>query len=256
MKIPRILLAALCALAVPAGARADDAQTTPREAAERLLGSTEAKPEILYNAGVEMYRSGDFDLARELFATAASRAKASVAARSMYNRGTTSYAQALEGMKAAGDTANPEAAQSAAEAQKTAIEQLERSLRELKDAVRADPANADARANAELAYRVLKELKKQQQQQQNEQQKQDQQQQQQQNDQQKQDQQQQQQNEQQKQDQQQSDSKPSEAKQDKQPMTKQEVERLLQKIRDKERARVMEKLVKERARTKPAPKDW
>ena len=44
MKIPRILLAALCALAVPAGARADDAQTTPREAAERLLGSTEAKP--------------------------------------------------------------------------------------------------------------------------------------------------------------------------------------------------------------------
>jgi Ca-activated chloride channel family protein len=226
-----------------------------------------------------MYRAGEFELARELFAAAASRAKAAVAARSMYNRGTTSYAQALEGMKSAGDPASPEAAQSGADAQKAAIEQLERSLRELKDAVRADPKNADARANAELAYRVLKELKKQQeqqkqdqqqqqqqddqqkqdqqQQQQNDQQKQDQQQQQQ-SDQQKQDQQQQQQSDQQKQDQQQqqNEPKPSEAKEDKQPMTKQEVERLLQRIRDKERARVMEKLVKERARTKPAPKDW
>ena len=39
-------------------------------------------------------------------------------------------------------------------------------------------------------------------------------------------------------------------------MTKQEVERLLQRIRDKERARLLEKLSRERARTKPAPKDW
>ena len=39
-------------------------------------------------------------------------------------------------------------------------------------------------------------------------------------------------------------------------MSKQEVERLLQKIRDKERARVLDKLERERARTKPAPKDW
>jgi len=39
-------------------------------------------------------------------------------------------------------------------------------------------------------------------------------------------------------------------------MTQQDVERLLQKIRDKERARLMEKLARERTRTQPAPKDW
>jgi Ca-activated chloride channel family protein len=233
-----------------------------------------------------MYRAGELELARELFATAASRAKAAIAARSMYNRGTTSYAEAVQAMKGAS-----ESGQSPADAQKAVIETLERSLRELKDAARADPSNADARANAELAYRVLKELKKQQEQQQ--QQKQDQQQQDQQQEQKQDDQQQQQnddsqnqdgkqepqqepkndeqqndqqqpqngeqkdgeqQNGEQKQDEQQQEQQTSEA--DKKPMTKQEVERLLQRIRDKERARILEKLSKERARTKPAPKDW
>jgi len=274
----------------PAAAAPSDTDDGPRTRAEELLGAKDARPELLYNAGVEMYRAGELELARELFASAASKAKASVAARSMYNRGTTSYAEALQSMKSAGESGQPPA-----DAQKAVMESLERSLRELKDAARADPSNADARANAELAYRVLKELKKQQdqqqqqqndqqkqdqqqqqqndqqkqdqqQQQQNDQQKQDQQQQQQndqqkqdqqqqqQNDQQKQDQQQQQQNDQQKQDQQQQQQQQAEA--DKKPMTKQEVERLLQRIRDKERARLLEKLSRERARTKPAPKDW
>ena len=235
----------------PAAAAPSDTDDGPRTRAEELLGAKDARPELLYNAGVEMYRAGELELARELFASAASKAKASVAARSMYNRGTTSYAEALQSMKSAGESGQPPA-----DAQKAVMESLERSLRELKDAARADPSNADARANAELAYRVLKELKKQQdqqQQQQNDQQKQDQQQQQQ-NDQQKQDQQQQQQNDQQKQDQQQQQQQQAEA--DKKPMTKQEVERLLQRIRDKERARLLEKLSRERARTKPAPKDW
>ena len=39
-------------------------------------------------------------------------------------------------------------------------------------------------------------------------------------------------------------------------MTKQEVERLLQKIRDKEKARMQEQLERQRVRTQPAPKDW
>ena len=251
------------------------AEDGPRARAEALLDAKDARPELLYNAGVEMYRAGELELARGLFASAASKAKASVAARSMYNRGTTSYAEAVQSMKNAGESGQPPA-----DAQKAVMESLERSLRELKDAARADPSNADARANAELAYRVLKELKKQQdqqqqeqqndqqkqdqqQQQQNDQQKQDQQQQQQ-NDQQKQDQQQQQQNDQQKQDQQQQNDQQKQDQQqqqqqaeaDKKPMTKQEVERLLQRIRDKERARLLEKLSRERARTKPAPKDW
>jgi len=258
-------------------------EDSPRTRVEAMLSTKDVRPEVLYNAGVEMYRAGELELARELFATAASRAKAAIAARSMYNRGTTSYAEAVQAMKGAS-----ESGQSPADAQKAVIETLERSLRELKDAARADPSNADARANAELAYRVLKELKKQQDQQQ--QQKQDQQQQDQQQEQ-KQDDQQQQQNDdsqnqdgkqepqqepkndeqqndqqqpqkgeqkdgEQKQDEQQQQQEQQSSEADKKPMTKQEVERLLQRIRDKERARILEKLSKERARTKPAPKDW
>jgi len=145
------------------------AADSPRTRAEAMLGAKDARAELLYNAGVEMYRAGELELARELFATAASKAKASVAARSMYNRGTTSYAEAVEAMKGAGESGQPPA-----ETQKAVMESLERSLRELKDAVRADPSNTDARANAELAYRVLKELKKQQEQEQQQQQQQDQ----------------------------------------------------------------------------------
>lgn len=278
------------ALETPEAPAAD----SPRTRAEAMLTAKDARAELLYNAGVEMYRAGELELARELFATAASKAKANVAARSMYNRGTTSYAEAVEAMKGAGESGQP-----AADAQKAVMESLERSLRELKDAVRADPSNTDARANAELAYRVLKELKKQQeqQQQQQDQQKQDEQKQDQKQDQkngQDQDQQQQdqqQQNQQKNDDSQKQDEKQDEkqdqqqeqtngeqkdeqqqpqdgeqkqdeqqqaqtAEADKKPMTKQEVERLLQRIRDKERARILEKLSKERARTKPAPKDW
>jgi Ca-activated chloride channel family protein len=299
------------ALAQATVAREED----PIAAARALLDAGTApatdappvRPERLYNAGVSMYRAGELELARDLFAAAAERAKAGVAARSMYNRGTTSYAEAVRAMESAGradGSTNPQ------ELQKEVIDTLERSLRELKDAARADPRNTDARANAELAHRVLKELKKQQeQQQQQQQQNQDQQQSGEQNGEQNQQNQQQQNGEQPEknddqknesggeQDQPQQDqrrdgqedqdqqrdgqkgqeseaeeSKPDQATPDeprtdeakpnqpkaenRKPMTRQEVERLLQRIRDKERARVMERMERERARTQPAPKDW
>ena len=247
---------------------------TLRANAQALLTKPDARAESVYNAGVNMYRAGEFELAGELFAAAASNAKAMIAARSMYNRGTTSYAQSLKSMQTAGENPQP-----APDAQQAVIESLERSLRELKDAVRADPTNIDARANAELAYRVLKDLKKEQEkQQQKDEQKQDEEKKDEEKkddekkDDQKED------NEkkdgdkkddqkkdgekkdEKKQDQPKpSDDKPQDKPQDKQdskPMTKQDVERLLQKIRDRERARILDKLEHERARTKPAPKDW
>ncbi|RLS99415.1 MAG: hypothetical protein DWI17_01875, partial [Planctomycetota bacterium] len=119
---------------------------TLRANAQALLTKPDARAESVYNAGVNMYRAGEFELAGELFAAAASNAKAMIAARSMYNRGTTSYAQSLKSMQTAGENPQP-----APDAQQAVIESLERSLRELKDAVRADPTNIDARANAELA---------------------------------------------------------------------------------------------------------
>lgn len=251
---------------------------TLRANAEALLTKPDARAESVYNAGVNMYRAGEFELAGELFAAAASNAKAMIAARSMYNRGTTSYAQSLKSMQTAGENPQP-----SPDAQQAVIESLERSLRELKDAVRADPTNIDARANAELAYRVLKDLKKEQEkQQQKDEQKQDEEKK---DDQKKDDKKDEQKKDDQKQDDQKkdgekkdeqnkdgekkdekkqdqpkpSDDKPQDKPQDKQdskPMTKQDVERLLQKIRDRERARILDKLEHERARTKPAPKDW
>ena len=247
---------------------------TLRANAQALLTKPDARAESVYNAGVNMYRAGEFELAGELFAAAASNAKAMIAARSMYNRGTTSYAQSLKSMQTAGENPQP-----APDAQQAVIESLERSLRELKDAVRADPTNIDARANAELAYRVLKDLKKEQEkQQQKDEQKQDEEKK---DDQKKDDEKKDDQKkddekkdgdkkddqkkdgekkDEKKQDQPKpSDDKPQDKPQDKQdskPMTKQDVERLLQKIRDRERARILDKLEHERARTKPAPKDW
>ena len=247
---------------------------TLRANAQALLTKPDARAESVYNAGVNMYRAGEFELAGELFAAAASNAKAMIAARSMYNRGTTSYAQSLKSMQTAGENPQP-----APDAQQAVIESLERSLRELKDAVRADPTNIDARANAELAYRVLKDLKREQEkQQQKDEQKQDEEKK---DDQKKDDEKKDDQKkddekkdgdkkddqkkdgekkDEKKQDQPKpSDDKPQDKPQDKQdskPMTKQDVERLLQKIRDRERARILDKLEHERARTKPAPKDW
>ena len=242
---------------------------TLRANAQALLTKPDARAESVYNAGVNMYRAGEFELAGELFAAAASNAKAMIAARSMYNRGTTSYAQSLKSMQTAGENPQP-----APDAQQAVIESLERSLRELKDAVRADPTNIDARANAELAYRVLKDLKKEQEkQQQKDEQKQDEEKK---DDEKKDDQKEDdekkdgdkkddqkkdgEKKDEKKQDQPKpSDDKPQDKPQDKQdskPMTKQDVERLLQKIRDRERARILDKLEHERARTKPAPKDW
>lgn len=261
---------------------------TMRANAQALLTKPDARAESVYNAGVNMYRAGEFELAGELFAAAASNAKAMIAARSMYNRGTTSYAQSLKSMQTAGENPQP-----SPDAQQAVIESLERSLRELKDAVRADPTNIDARANAELAYRVLKDLKKEQEkQQQKDEQKQDEEKKddqkkddekkdgekkddkkdeqkkddQKQDDQKKDGEKKDEQNkdgekkDEKKQDQPKpSDDKPQDKPQDEQdskPMTKQDVERLLQKIRDRERARILDKLEHERARTKPAPKDW
>ena len=324
-------LTAAAALACSAGSSAQEPAARPTLAAEhaRALLDAAADPtnappaERLYNAGVSMYRASEFALARELFAAAAERAKAGVAARSMYNRGTTSYAEALRAMQDAqgaspagspgGSGQSPQS-----DIMGATIQSLERSLRELKDAVRADPTDADARANAELAHRVLKELKQQQQQQQQSGD-QDQEQNQQQDPQQNQDGEQQesgqgeqpndqeqngQQDPQQRpQDGQQSDSdregdrneksdrtpeeesesksepksepkrepkpasnpdaKPTDETAQKadgkatpKPMTRQEVERLLQRIRDKERARLLDRMERERARTQPAPKDW
>jgi len=277
-------LAVAVAIAIAiAGVASADVQPAP--SIDELIADRATKAETLFNLGVERYRMGDLEAARTLFSAAATRGSASVAARAMYNRGTTRYVESLPAD--ASPTASRAALGAGTPSQSTEV--LERALQELKDAIRADPTNRDARANAELAYRRLKELKQEQQQdqqQQDHQQQQDQQQQDQQQNQQQQDQQQQdqQQQDQQQQDQQQQDQQPDQQQQNQQqqdqqqqdqqqqgqqqqaaneraeqaekPLTRQQVERLLQKIREREKARLTERARRERGKTAPADRDW
>ena len=233
--------AAFLAVAIAiAGVASADVQPAP--SIDELIANRATKAETLFNLGVERYRMGDLEAARTLFSAAATRGSASVAARAMYNRGTTRYVESLPAD--ASPTASRAAPGAGTPSQSTEV--LERALQELKDAIRADPTNRDARANAELAYRRLKELKQEQQQQ--DQQQQDQQQQgQQQQDQQQQDQQQQ---------GQQQQAANERAEQAKKPLTRQQVERLLQKIREREKARLTERARRERGKTAPADRDW
>ena len=299
------VLAALALTVEPACAR-DDAPDAarygvadglrPNERETQFLGRDgDAGPlppmppaEVLYNLGVARFRAGDLTDAERLFRAAAERGRSEVAARAMFNEGTTAYAEVLRALspeapeKAPGG--DPEAMTGAAQEDPLAqaIARLESGLRILKDAIRADPANDDARANAEFAQRLLRQLRQQQQNQQQQsqdQQNQDQQNQDQQNqDQQNQDQQnrdqqnQDQQNQDQEgQDQQQqpqpqegqekddstAESKPRPTQaQERKPMTREEIERLLQRVRAKEAARIEKQMQEERARRKPAPKDW
>ena len=224
--------------------------------------------EVLYNLGVARFRAGDLTDAERLFRAAAERGRSEVAARAMFNEGTTAYAEVLRALspkapeKALGG--DPEAMTGAAQEDPLAqaIARLESGLRILKDAIRADPANDDARANAEFAQRLLRQLRQQQQNQQQQsqdQQNQDQQNQDQQNqDQQNQDQQQQPQpQEGQEKDDSTAESKPRPTQaQERKPMTREEIERLLQRVRAKEAARIEKQMQEERARRKPAPKDW
>ncbi|MFM1821932.1 MAG: hypothetical protein RI967_198 [Planctomycetota bacterium] len=308
---------------------------TIEDARDDAAPPPEPPAETLYNLGVARYREGDLAGAERLFRAAAERGRSEVAARAMFNEGTTAYAEVLRVLEAAATPPSPDAAaggtpageapseESPEGSQENPLEQaiarLESGLRILKDAIRADPDNEDARVNAELAQRLLRQLRRQQEQQQQEQQQQDQQNQDQQNqdqqnqdqqnqdqqnqdqqdqdqqnqdqqnqdqqnqqqqnqdqqnqqqqnqDQQNQDQQNQDQQNQQQQQQQQSQEgqekseSPAEPKpcpaeaQERKPLTREEIERLLQRVRLKEAQRLERQAQEERARRKPAPKDW
>ena len=268
--------------------------TTALDAWEQARTLAPDEAALPFNMGIANYRMGNFDRAAELFGAAERLTDdAALRTRSTFNRGTTSYAQALEMLALASQPAaegfEPPAAQDIDDA-------LVDALRNYRSVLRDDPSNTEARANAELAQRLLRELRMQQQEQQ-QQQDQDQQDQ----DQQEQDQQNQQ--EQQGEGEQQEQGSPSEDEQgeeQQQPesseegqgeeesegetsqdqqeqsgaqaesddeqedgeqrqegaMTREEAERLLQGVRDRERARREALAEMERSRHRPARKDW
>ena len=118
-----------------------------------------------YNRGVARYRAGDFNGAADAFQRAARLGDADLAAHAMYNEGTARYAEALKALDAGASQAPP-ADGEGTDPLKESIERVAKSLDHFRDAIDADPASLDARANAELAHRLLRRLQQVQQQQQ------------------------------------------------------------------------------------------
>ena len=157
------------------------------DAAAAFADATRADPTsaaAAYNRGVAEYRAGKLDDAATSFAEAASRGDAALAASAMFNQGNSIYQSALRALEGGADGADPASAAkdssgtSAAQPDlKAAADAVQQALTHYKDAIAADPADVDSRANAELAHTLLKQLREmQKQQEQQQQQQQDQQQ--------------------------------------------------------------------------------
>ena len=165
MCVPLLAMQASVAPPLPQVDPQHDAQLAQAEA---LVANEPERAEHLYNLGVLQYRAGKLEAARESFRVSAERLSNTLAARSTYNRGTTRYREALASMEqGAANAPSPVMGgdQAAEDPQAQTIAALEESLQQLKDSIRATPSsvdNADARANAELAHRLLKKLKEQQ----------------------------------------------------------------------------------------------
>ena len=207
--------------------------------------------ESIYNQGVAQYREGQYAAARDLFTRSTAATDRALEAKARFNLANCDYAEAVSLRQE-----NPE----------EAIGKLETAISHYRGAIEANPQDADARANAELAQLLIDQI--QQEQQQDEQQQDEQQQDEQQQDQQSQDQQEQQRDEQQRpsgdqqgagsQEQSESYQNPgsSEDGQEPQAMTQEEAEKMLQAVRDRDLKRRYEKLRKTQRYYQPVDRDW
>ncbi|MEC8818362.1 MAG: tetratricopeptide repeat protein, partial [Planctomycetota bacterium] len=154
------------------GNRYPEAVELYTEVSDRLPGDQR----VQYNRGVAAYRAGDLESAARAFDRAAGSADQELTQAALFNRGTVSYRAALDAIRQA------QARQSAQQAEggtpdpgvlQEPIEALNQAIGHYRDAITASSNHRDARRNAELAYRLLKELQQQQDQQEQDQQEQD-----------------------------------------------------------------------------------
>lgn len=253
------------------------------EVYEKIEESGEADygAELLHNRAAAHFKLGRIDDARELWVRTAMMKDAAFEARARYNLGNCQYADALEAVAALQDGPSQDL--------QPALDLLDHATEHYVDALRLDPELSDARANLELAQMLRKQLAQQattqplsQEQGQSESQPSDQPQEQSEDDQQNKgdDQQppQSQPSSTSQQDPQQDEEQQSEQEPASQPappetqpagqeqprqqppvpieMTPEEAERLLQKIRDMERARRRELARREAAKYQPVKRDW
>ena len=120
------------------------------DAYRHIVPGDQQRDELNYNLAVAEYRKGNIETAEQLFIEVASSATATVSAGSRYNLGNCQYAKALQ----LADRDRP-----------AAIENLRHAISHYRDSLRANPNNADARANIELAGELIRRLEQERQQQ-------------------------------------------------------------------------------------------
>lgn len=195
--------------------------------------------ELAYNRGVTSYMLGDYAGARDAFNRSLMTQDVGLEAKAKFNLGNVAYALALRQMSTP----------------REAIDLLKTATVHYRDAIDLDPHDDDARANIELAQRMIRDLlEKLKQQREERQQRRDDQQERQQNGQDQQQQGEQQTGQESAGPEEQQREKPRQETDDR--MTPQEVERLLQAVRDEERRRRNDLARRRPPRRIPVAKDW
>lgn len=121
----------------------DQAQQAYEEAAKSMPDS----PELSYDQGVAFYRKGRFDKAADMFTRALTTKNRGLEAKAKFNLGNCAYQSAL-----AKEKQDP----------KSATDLLRLATSHYRDAIEADPHDTDARANIELAQRLIRKLEEEQ----------------------------------------------------------------------------------------------
>ncbi len=105
--------------------------------------------ESVYNQGVAQYREGQYAAARDLFTRSTAATDRALEAKARFNLANCDYAEAVSLRQE-----NPE----------EAIGKLETAISHYRGAIEANPQDADARANAELAQLLIDQIQQEQQQ--------------------------------------------------------------------------------------------
>ena len=238
---------------------------------EGLDASQDSKPRILAglwnNLGSSLFRTGDFQQARDAFSNALGFAESEAEiSHFAYNTGNSIYSEAKNANSQQPPPSISGAPPSSAPAGGGGGQALQEALNYYRQALLADPTNEDARFNYEFVKRQLQEQEQNQDQenqeqqenqdQQNQEQNQDQENQDQQNqDQQNQDQQNQDQQQENQQEQQQPQEQQQQPQNDPTKLSREEAERILQALQNEEEE-LLRQVMKPQTRPKKVEKDW
>ncbi len=110
---------------------------------EQAISQDGDNPSLSYNLAIARYRHGDIEIARQLFTEVAAAEDAELAAKARYNLGNADFAEAIQKLEQ-----DPAAAR----------KQLESAIENYRKALQINRTDSDARANIELANRLIDQL--------------------------------------------------------------------------------------------------